>query len=175
MSGYLKQKLFQALHELVGAGDMDKRLTHAGNYMVHLQESNIPKEYRAEIAAIKGIMFATPWSSEQGAPRQISDEDGAKLAQRILSLFTAVMGGLQSYEGEEMTKTPREFERPKPTTTAEREARKVFRQVDAEKAMTEYDTGQKAFHKNRERLKAERLAREAAGIPVAAKIKKKGH
>jgi hypothetical protein len=27
-------------------------------------------------------------------PRQISDEDGAKLAQRILSLFTAVMGGL---------------------------------------------------------------------------------
>jgi hypothetical protein len=39
-------------------------------------------------------MFITPLSSEQGyVPRQISDEDGAKLAQRILSLFTAVMGG----------------------------------------------------------------------------------
>ena len=36
MSGYLKQKLFQAMHDLVGAGDIDKRLTHAGNYLVHL-------------------------------------------------------------------------------------------------------------------------------------------
>jgi hypothetical protein len=68
-----------------------------------------------------------------------------------------------------MTKTPRAFEGLKPMTKAEREARKAFRQVDAEKAMTEYETAQKAFHANRERLKAERLAREAAGAPVAAK------
>jgi len=67
------------------------------------------------------------------------------------------------------TKTPREFERLKPTTKAEREARKAFRQVDAEKARTEYDAAQRAFHANRERLKAERLAREATGTPVAAK------
>jgi hypothetical protein len=68
-----------------------------------------------------------------------------------------------------MTKTPRAFEGLKPMTKAEREARKAFRQVDAEKAMTEYETAQKAFHANRERLKAERLAREAAGTPVVAK------
>jgi hypothetical protein len=95
MSGYLKQKLFQALHDLVGAGDIDKRLTHAGNYLVHLPESDIPKEYRAEFAAIKEIMFTTPLSNEQGyVPRQLSEEDAAKLARRILSLFTDVMGGL---------------------------------------------------------------------------------
>jgi hypothetical protein len=68
-----------------------------------------------------------------------------------------------------MIKTPHEVEGPKPITKAEREARKVFRQVDAEKAVTEYETAQKALHANRERLKAERLAREAAGTPVAAK------
>jgi hypothetical protein len=68
-----------------------------------------------------------------------------------------------------MTKTPRAFEGLKPMTKAEREARRAFRQVDAEKAMTEYETAQKAFHGNRERLKAERLAREAAGTPVATK------
>ena len=34
--------------------------------------------------------------------------------------------------------------------------------------MTEYEAAQKAFQANRERLKAERLAREAAA-PVAAK------
>jgi hypothetical protein len=54
-------------------------------------------------------------------------------------------------------------------TKAEREARKAFRQDDAKKAVTEYEIGQKAFHANRERLKAERLAREAVGTPVAAK------
>jgi len=56
-------------------------------------------------------------------------------------------------------------EPPKPMTKAERDARKAFRQVDAEKAMSEHDVAQKAFSKNRERLKAERLAREAAGPP----------
>ena len=57
-------------------------------------------------------------------------------------------------------------------TKAEREARKAFRQVEAEKAMSEYEIAQEAFSKNRERLKAERLAREAAG-PPATKTKPK--
>jgi hypothetical protein len=42
----------------------------------------------------------------------------------------------------------------------ERNARKAFRQI--EKAMSEHEKAQRAFHKNYERLKAERLAREAA-------------
>jgi hypothetical protein len=71
-----------------------------------------------------------------------------------------------------MTKTPGEFEPPKPITKAEREAQKAFRQVDAKKAMTEHESAQKAFHANRERLKAERLAREAVETPVA--VAKKG-
>jgi hypothetical protein len=58
---------------------------------------------------------------------------------------------------------------PKPITKAEREARKAFRQLDAEKATTEHEIAQKAFSANRERLKAERLAREAAGMSVAPK------
>lgn len=46
-------------------------------------------------------------------------------------------------------------------TAAEREARKVFRDADT-KVMSEYERAQQAFHANRERLKAERMAREAA-------------
>ena len=46
-------------------------------------------------------------------------------------------------------------------TRSEREVRKAFRQVEAQKAMTDHEVTQKAFDKNRERLKAERLAREA--------------
>jgi hypothetical protein len=64
-------------------------------------------------------------------------------------------------KGEEMTKTPGEVEPAKPIDKAEREARKASRQLDAEKAMTEHEISQKAFSANRERLKAERLAREA--------------
>ncbi len=68
-----------------------------------------------------------------------------------------------------MTKAPGEFEPTKPITKAERDARKAFRQVDAKKAMTEHEVATKAFSKNRERLKAERLAREAAGLGPKAK------
>jgi hypothetical protein len=68
-----------------------------------------------------------------------------------------------------MTKIPGEFEPPKPLTKAERDARKAFRKADREKAITEHEIAQKAFSANRERLKAERLAREAAGPPVVPK------
>ena len=66
-----------------------------------------------------------------------------------------------------MTKTPSAFEPTKPLTTEERAARKAFRQVEAEKAMSEHEAAQKAFSANRERLRSERLAREAAAAPVA--------
>ena len=46
------------------------------------------------------------------------------------------------------------------SSLSERAAQKAFR--DKRKPMTEYEMAQQALHKNRERLKAERLAREAA-------------
>jgi hypothetical protein len=53
----------------------------------------------------------------------------------------------------------------KPPTKSERDTPKGFREVDAKKAMTEHEMEQRAFSNNRERLKAERLAREAAAPP----------
>ena len=50
---------------------------------------------------------------------------------------------------------------PKTITPEERKARNDARRADAEQAMREHEAAQKAFHENRERLKAERLAREA--------------
>lgn len=51
-------------------------------------------------------------------------------------------------------------ERKVPTAT-QQEARKAFRQADTKVALSEYERSQRAFHANRERLRAERLAREA--------------
>lgn len=50
----------------------------------------------------------------------------------------------------------------KTPTAAQREARKAFKEADAKVALSEYERTQRAFHANRERLRAERLAREAA-------------
>ena len=66
---------------------------------------------------------------------------------------------------EDMTKTSGNFEQRTSISKAEREARKASRQVD-EAAMTEHETAEKAFSNNRERLRAERLAREAAQGPT---------
>ena len=65
-----------------------------------------------------------------------------------------------------MTKAPGNFEQPRLVTKAEREARKAFRQDDAKAAMTEHEAAEEAFSDNCERLRAERLAREAAEGPM---------
>jgi hypothetical protein len=51
---------------------------------------------------------------------------------------------------------------PKLLTPEERKARDAQRRADAEQAMREHDASQKAFYQNRERLRALRLARQAA-------------
>lgn len=68
-----------------------------------------------------------------------------------------------------MTQTPFVYEPRKPLSKAERAAQREFRQIDAEKAMGEHEKAQRAFRENYERLKAERLAREAAS--TAPKVK----
>ena len=52
--------------------------------------------------------------------------------------------------------------RGSPSSPTQREAGNAFRKSGAAKPVTEYDKAQEAFRKNYERLKAERLAREAA-------------
>jgi hypothetical protein len=47
-------------------------------------------------------------------------------------------------------------------TAAEREARKVFRDTSVKPPVSEHEGVQQAFRANRERPKAERIAREAA-------------
>ena len=45
-----------------------------------------------------------------------------------------------------------------------RDAEKLFKQVETKNVMTEYERAQQSFHLNRERLKAERVAREVQPI-----------
>jgi hypothetical protein len=85
-----------------------------------------------------------------------------------------VAGGVGVEDENEMSKTPGEYEPRKPISKEVREARKALREADAKLAMTEHANATKAFDKNRERLRAERLAREAIQPPPPPKKKKAG-
>jgi hypothetical protein len=50
---------------------------------------------------------------------------------------------------------------PRLLTPEQRKARDQARRIDAEQAMREHDAAQRALYSNMERLRAERLAREA--------------
>jgi len=54
-----------------------------------------------------------------------------------------------------------EMLKDQPSDRAKREANKAFKPVDAQKPMNDYAKAQHSLDENRERLKAERLAREA--------------
>jgi len=73
-----------------------------------------------------------------------------------------------------MSKASGQSEPRKPISKEERDAGKVLRDADAQSALIEHANAAEAFDKNRERLKAERLAREAAEPPSPPKKKKAG-
>ena len=56
-----------------------------------------------------------------------------------------------------------------PLTRAQREAQDAFKRKDVDKVLTENAQAERAFHENRERLKAERIAREAEARLTAKK------
>jgi DNA-directed RNA polymerase alpha subunit len=71
--------------------------------------------------------------------------------------------GLDAWgEGEEMSDEKKDLAEAR----AEKEAQKPFRKLDAAQALNDHEKSQKAFFENRDRLRAERLAREAAVVPM---------
>ena len=56
-----------------------------------------------------------------------------------------------------------------------REANRVFRTPKSQTAMTDYAKAQQSLQENRERLKAQRLARDAKGeLPADREVPKRG-
>jgi hypothetical protein len=94
---YARQKLYEALCALVGDGPIDKRMTFAADTLaqLQLQPNRIPPSIAEEIHAVHSALTKTPLSHYRGYTlRNITTEDGEKLAQRILGMFVTLMGGL---------------------------------------------------------------------------------
>jgi hypothetical protein len=95
MSSYAKQKVYEAVHALVGDGNLDKRLTLAGDPIVRLRAEDVPESLRIELEAIKTQLYRSPLSSDRSyVASQISEEGGEILSRRILTLFVKLSGGL---------------------------------------------------------------------------------
>jgi hypothetical protein len=94
---YARQKLCEALDILVGSGPIEERLTHVVRPLRQLQPDQIPPLITEELHAVLGTLTKTPLVSSDGSdylPRQVTPEEGAKLARRIFSMFVQLLGGL---------------------------------------------------------------------------------
>ena len=89
----LKQKLFEALHDLFSDKGLAAGLTYAQQYL--LQVRDVPSEFKIEFEEIKAALATASSASDANfEPREVSAVEAVILARRILSLFTEVMGGL---------------------------------------------------------------------------------
>jgi hypothetical protein len=92
--GYMKQKCFEALHTLVGDGDLFQRLYYANNYFVHLELHGWPQQYETRLRDIQQKLSKIARAKEDFAPMPVSRDEAKNLAEDILGAFVDVMGGL---------------------------------------------------------------------------------
>ena len=94
--GYARQKLWEALHILVGDGDIKVRLGHAQNLLLLLQpDTDLPEELRGKFRALMSDLSkrAIHYSYQ---PTRINTRHpkAGRMAETILSLYTELRGGI---------------------------------------------------------------------------------
>src|SRR5690348_6278104 len=94
-SDYAKQKFYEAVHSLVGPGNIDTRLTYAATHLLMVQDKQMPGSMQDEFKELRDALTTTALSTSTGyQPCHISEDDARKLAEKILSMYTELMGGL---------------------------------------------------------------------------------
>jgi hypothetical protein len=86
--GYAKKKLYDGVRALVGAGDLESRLTKAAGFLIHIEDGDIPDQHRPEFTILKSSLFEAP--SLHQSPfelRQISHDASQMIAIRLLDIL----------------------------------------------------------------------------------------
>jgi hypothetical protein len=95
---YAKQKFFEAVSSLIGAAPLQKRLRYAVLPLAGLRASGGTNQHLSpdlELRLQKLLeKVESPSDDEPYPPLKISDEEARKMAEEMLSIFVAVMGGL---------------------------------------------------------------------------------
>jgi hypothetical protein len=96
---YVREKLWQALDVLVGAKPIQDRLAYAADALIRLKSSEIPDEERAEFDAVMHALTKYPAETEgegsiRASVRKLTNDEGAELARKILSIYIRIRGGI---------------------------------------------------------------------------------
>jgi hypothetical protein len=92
---YPKQKFFEAVNCLIGSHGLQERLTYAAAHLVTLQKPDLPENMQDDFEAVVHALTREPLSSGTAyTPRDISDAEARTLAEKILSIYTKLLGGL---------------------------------------------------------------------------------
>jgi hypothetical protein len=91
MSTEAKRAFFEALQALVGPGELSMRLARAMGELEGLDESTIPHELRTRFAK---LIEALGQRRDQQYSPPTQPPAPEELANEVLELFTATMGGL---------------------------------------------------------------------------------
>jgi hypothetical protein len=89
---YAGQKLWEAVHQLVGDGSIHARLEWAASYLVPLKpDEDLPE---GQCKEFKDVMYKLTPLGNEGPIRKMSSEEAGKVAERILSIYAAIHGGI---------------------------------------------------------------------------------
>ena len=95
MKNYPKQKFYEAVSALIGNSSIEMRLTYAAEPLLMLQPNELPEKMRHEFELLLNDLRQKSLSREtQIMPRPVTKEEARKLAERILGMYTELMGGL---------------------------------------------------------------------------------
>lgn len=94
--GYAQQKFYEALYSLVGHSSIAMRLTYAAEYLLILKPSDLPDDMRADSEQLMQVLLRESLGDSVGfRPRKLDELEADRCAQKILSMYTQLLGGLQ--------------------------------------------------------------------------------
>ena len=93
---YGGEKFYQAISALAtSAAPIQKRLVFAGMFLIRLKpEDDLPKELHEEFQAVCQELNKEEAIGNEATARKLSDEEGSKLAERILTMYVKLRGGI---------------------------------------------------------------------------------
>jgi hypothetical protein len=98
-SSYAREKFWQAVDVLATSDrSIQQRLAYAAQYLIRLKPDDLPEEHRGELNAVLRDLTKETAAGEEGTieatTRQMTSEEGTKVASRILSVYTELHGGI---------------------------------------------------------------------------------
>lgn len=97
---YAREKLWQAIHSLVGEGSIQERLAGAAMVLtrLHRPDEDLPEHLREDFKAVMHALTKEPAVGNEGTitatTRKLTAEEGRDLAGKILSIYINLRGGI---------------------------------------------------------------------------------